>query len=172
MPCSAISATAREGFVTYEAAYDDEIFHTVFTALTECGKGWCGEYNMPEENFNEYICIMMRRRFADTRMVDPCVRPCRQPMRKLSQGERFIEPALTALKHGVEPVGIVAGIRAVLDYDYAEDEQAVELQRRIAAEGLPAVLEQGVCGLQPRRAFDADDSECVKRKESGLCGKK
>ena len=40
------------------------------------------------------------------------------------------------------------GIRAVLDYDYAEDEQAVELQRRIAADGLPAVLEQ-VCGLQP-----------------------
>ena len=55
---------------------------------------------------------------------------------------------MTALKHGVEPVGIVAGIRAVLDYDYAEDEQAVELQRRIAAEGLPAVLEQ-VCGLRP-----------------------
>ncbi len=131
----------------YEAAYDDEIFHTVFQALTECGKGWCGEYNMPAENFDEYICIMMRR-FADTRMVDPCVRPCRQPMRKLSQGERFIEPALTALKHGIEPAGIVAGIRAVLDYDYAEDEQAVELQRRIAADGLPAVLEQ-VCGLQP-----------------------
>ena len=60
----------------YEAAYDDEIFHTVFQALTECGKGLCGEYNMPAENFDEYICIMMRR-FADTRMVDPCVRPCR-----------------------------------------------------------------------------------------------
>ena len=112
----------------------------------------------------------MMRRFADTRMVDPCVRPCRQPMRKLSQGERFIEPALTALKHGIEPAGIVAGIRAVLDYDYAEDEQAVELQRRIAADGLPAVLEQ-VCGLQPGERL----TQMIPERVSGRrkrCGKR
>ncbi|MEM1486383.1 mannitol-1-phosphate 5-dehydrogenase [Oscillospiraceae bacterium PP1C4] len=129
----------------YQAVYDDSIFETVYKALIESGKGWSMEYGESEEKFNEYITIMLRR-FADVRLKDPCVRICKEPIRKLSQDERFIEPALTALKHGIMPSGIITGIKSVLKFDYAEDEQAVELRKMIKENGLSYILKK-ICGL-------------------------
>ena len=129
----------------YQAVYDPEIFATVFRALSECGRAWSLEFGEPQEGFDRYITIMLRR-FADTRMKDPCVRICRDPIRKLSKDERLIEPALIALKHDILPSGILAGIKSALKYDYSGDEQAVELQRRIREGGLARTL-ANVSGL-------------------------
>jgi mannitol-1-phosphate 5-dehydrogenase len=129
----------------YQAVYDDGIFKAVFKALTECGKAWSKEYKMPEEEFNEYITLMMRR-FSDTRLKDPLTRVCKEPKRKLAKGERFIGPALTAIQHGIMPVGIIEGIKAALKYDYSEDKQAVELQSLLNSDGIDAVL-TNICGL-------------------------
>jgi mannitol-1-phosphate 5-dehydrogenase len=129
----------------YQSAFDDGIFHTVFSALTECGKGWCTEYGMPPVDFYRYVTVMLRR-FSDTRFKDPCARVCREPIRKLSKNERFLSPAAAALKLGVAPENIIMGICTVLKYDNDKDEQSVELQRMIKHDGLSAVLEQ-VCQL-------------------------
>lgn len=135
----------------YQAVYDDAIFKKVFGALAECGQGWSAEYAMPLQGFYEYITIMLRR-FADTRLHDPRERICREPMRKLARNERFIGPALTALKHGVQPACIVDGIVCALKYADLGDPQAVELQRLQKTQGLGAVLQQ-VCGLRPDEAL-------------------
>jgi mannitol-1-phosphate 5-dehydrogenase len=129
----------------YQAAYDEIIFGVVFKALVECGKGWSAEYRQPIEDFYEYITVMLRR-FSDTRMKDPCVRICREPIRKLSDNERFIAPAGMAIRHGIKPENIVRGIQSVLRYDYSEEPQAFELQNMLKKEGLAAVLEK-ICGL-------------------------
>lgn len=129
----------------YQAAYDDDIFEAVFGALVECGKGWCMEYGARQEDFYQYIAVMLRR-FSDIRMKDPCTRVCRQPLRKLSANERFIGPAHVALRHNIHPHHIVKGIRAVLAYDCPEDGQAAELQEMLKQGGKALVLER-ICGL-------------------------
>ncbi|MCL1854739.1 MAG: mannitol-1-phosphate 5-dehydrogenase [Clostridia bacterium] len=129
----------------YQAAFDDHIFETVFGALVECGKGWCMEYGMSPEDFHQYIALMLRR-FSDVRMKDPCIRVCRQPLRKLSANERFISPARAAIKHGIRPWHIVQGIQAAIAYDCPEDEQASALQEMLRKGGKALVLEK-VCGL-------------------------
>ena len=88
----------------------------------------------------------MMRRFSDTRMKDPCTRICRDPIRKLSNNERFISPAAAALKHGINPVNIIKGIMLALRYDYADDDQAVRLGDMLKYEGINTVLEK-VCSL-------------------------
>jgi len=144
----------RAGYeYVYQAVYDDDIFEAAYGALVECGKGWCMEYGMRQEDFYLYITIMLRR-FADTRMKDPCVRVCRQPLRKLSADERFISPARAALKHGVRPDHIMEGVRAVLAYDCPGDEQAAELQEMLRQGGKALVL-QKICGLAQDEALYA-----------------
>jgi len=129
----------------YEAAYDDGIFGIVFKALAECGKAWSSEYRINEQEFYEYITLMLRR-FSDIRLKDPIVRVCREPLRKLSIDERFIAPALTALKYSVVPYGIAEGIKAALKYDYRNDEQAVMLQQMLKSKGRGSLIKE-VCGV-------------------------
>ena len=130
----------------HEAAYDNEILSDVYKALLECGKAWSREYRMSEEDFNYYVTVMLRR-FSDTRLNDPIRRVCHQPIRKLSRKERFISPALTAMKHNVTPEYIIKGILSVMNYGEEKDEQAGQLQRQLREEGFEGVL-QTVCGLK------------------------
>ena len=132
----------------FQAAFDDAIFSVVFRALAECGQGWSREYGLPEVEFYQYITVMLRR-FSDSRMQDPCTRICREPLRKLGHDERFVAPALTALKHGISPDAILVGIRAALDYNSPEEPQAVQLRQMLQEQGLDAVLET-VLGLDRR----------------------
>jgi mannitol-1-phosphate 5-dehydrogenase len=133
--------------VIYQAAFDRKIFHTVFTALNECGHGWSREYGIAEDDFGEYVAIMLRR-FSDTRFNDQIVRICREPVRKLADGERFIGPAKLALKYGVEPHGIIEGLKAAIAYDWSEDPQAVQVRKLKAEKGVEGVLRE-ICGLEP-----------------------
>jgi mannitol-1-phosphate 5-dehydrogenase len=98
--------------------------------------------------FYQYITVMLRR-FSDSRMHDPCTRICREPLRKLGHDERFVAPALTALKHGISPDAILVGIHAALDYNSPEEPQAVQLRQMLQEQGLDAVLKT-VLGLDRR----------------------
>lgn len=125
----------------YQAMYDDEIFELVYNALTESGKAWSMEYGKSMHEFNKYITIMLRR-FSDNRLKDPIIRICREPIRKLSKDERLVGPANTALKHGILPYYIVEGIKCALEFDCAQDPQAVELQKMIKDEGADIALKK------------------------------
>lgn len=123
----------------WQAVYDSEIFQIVYRALEECGQAWSKEYKMPLEEFMEYSALMLVR-FADQRIKDACTRPCREPIRKLAISERFFGPALAAIEYGIEPKYIIKGIQSVLNYDYAEDKEAVELQTRLQKYGINETL--------------------------------
>ncbi|MGN0293875.1 MAG: mannitol-1-phosphate 5-dehydrogenase [Lachnospiraceae bacterium] len=148
-----LTGHAMLGYLGYEkglefiwnATTDQEIFTIVYHALEECGQAWSHEYHLPLSEFMEYSSYMLIR-FADQRIRDSVTRPCREPIRKLSAAERFFGPALAALDAGVEPVNIVKGIKAALKYDYADDHEAVELQKRIAEKGIARTLAE-ITGL-------------------------
>jgi hypothetical protein len=67
-------------------------------------------------------------------------RVAHSPIRKLGRDERFVSPALCLLELGHRPVHLATVVGVVLHYDYPEDEEAVELQDTISAEGERSAL--------------------------------
>ncbi len=94
------------------------------------------------------------RRFADRQLADPIVRVARDPIRKLSPRDRLLGPVdLIRQALGAVPAYLSLSIAGALLYRHPGDAQAVELGRRLAEEGVVAVLDR-VCGLAP------DDPMC------------
>ena len=62
------------------------------------------------------------------------------PIRKLGREERFVSPALRLFEMGHEPVHLATVIGTVLRYDDPDDEEAMELQETIRAEGERSAL--------------------------------
>jgi len=88
------------------------------------------------------------RRFANPALPDTVGRVGRQPLRKLSRHERFVGPAAAAAERGLPTSALVAAMAAALEFDEPDDEQSVELQRRLREEDA-AAFTTGVTGLEP-----------------------
>lgn len=88
------------------------------------------------------------RRFANPALPDTVGRVGRQPLRKLSRHERFVGPAAAASERGLPTSALVAAMAAALEFDEPDDEQSVELQRRLREEDA-AAFTTGVTGLDP-----------------------
>ena len=77
---------------------------------------------------------------------DSVERVGRQPLRKLSAGDRLIKPLLGTLEYGLPHTNLVIGIAAAMHYRSEEDPQAQELAALIDEKGPQAALAQ-VSGL-------------------------
>ncbi len=94
-------------------------------------------------------------RFANAALADPVTRVGRQPLRKLSRHERFIEPATALAEAGVEPVGLLAAIGAALRFRANDDPESLALAERLATESAPQVV-ASVMGIEAGHPlFDA-----------------
>src|SRR5262249_11178845 len=116
-------------------------------AMAEAGAGLVARWEFTAEEQRAHAEELLRR-FANAALRDTVARVGRDPLRKLRPEDRLVGGALRALEHGVEPRNIAAGIAAALRFDAPGDPSAVELQRRLRAEGVDAVLRE-VSGLAP-----------------------
>ena len=132
---------ARGQATIHDALEDDSVHDTVSEALEETGLLLAWEYGFDREELREYRQKVLAR-FRNPRISDDVSRVARSPIRKLGRDERFVSPALRLLELGHRPVHLATVIRAVLRYDYPEDEEAAELQETIRAEGEPSALAQ------------------------------
>lgn len=141
----------------YEALQDAEILAAVRGAMIESQEALEQKYGLAAgaitPNREDLIA-----RFHNRALGDTIFRLGRDPIRKLAHNDRLIGAALNALAQGVEPVNLVKGIVAALNFDPAEDPTALQLQAQLRQDGLEAVL-QNVCGLAP-------DSSLVQRIKS------
>lgn len=80
------------------------------------------------------------RRFALPGLEDSVARVCRSPIRKLAAGDRLVAPAVQCQQAGLDYPHLLSGIAAALLYDHPQDEQAQELQRTIAEQGVAQAL--------------------------------
>ena len=71
----------------------------------------------------------------------------RQPLRKLSAGDRLIKPTLGTLEYQLPHDNLGKGIAAALHYRSDQDPQAQELAELINRQGVQATLAQ-VSGLE------------------------
>jgi len=132
---------ARGQATIHDALEDDSVHDTVSEALEETGLLLAWEYGFDREELREYRQKVLAR-FRNPQISDDVSRVARSPIRKLGRDERFVSPALRLLELGHRPVHLATVIRAVLRYDYPEDEEAAELQETIRAEGSPSALAQ------------------------------
>ena len=133
------SAIAYLGYARGEATIhvaleDDDVRDAASKALEETSLLLVREHGFDPEELREYRQKVLTR-FENPRISDEVTRVARAPIRKLGHDERFISPALRLFEMGHTPTHLAVVIRAVLAFDYPQDEEAVELQESIRAEG-------------------------------------
>lgn len=137
----------RRGYTYgYEALDDPWVRQRIDQALDEASRALIAEHGFEPVSFQEHVDYLLTR-FANRVLADPIARLARDVIRKLAPEDRLVGAARLAEKHGIQPAGLAWGIAAALAYDNPDDAQAVELQQRLAHEGVERVL-QTVCGIR------------------------
>jgi mannitol-1-phosphate 5-dehydrogenase len=139
----------RRGYeLGYEALEDAEVRPILDGALDESVQGLAARYDVPAEQLREYVADLVAR-CANRALADPILRLARDPLRKLAPTDRLVGAARMAEAAGIEPLDLSWGIAGALAYDAPSDAIAVELQERIAQDGVESVLES-VCEIDPQ----------------------
>ncbi len=107
------------------------------------------------------------QRFRNPALPDTVGRVGRQPLRKLSRHERFVGPAAEAIERGLPVDALVAAMAAGLEFQDAEDAQAVELQRLLRELDAPGFTAE-VTGLSPEHPLFPRIVEIVAARQAAL----
>jgi mannitol-1-phosphate 5-dehydrogenase len=131
----------------YEALADREVADSLQATWEESIAGQVAQYGV-EAGWLRAHAEDLRRRFANRALGDTVFRLGRDPVRKIGPTDRLVAPARLAEAAGVTPHALARAIAAALCFDPADDPVARDLQRRLADEGIDAVLAD-VCRIHP-----------------------
>lgn len=130
---------ARERETISSSLEDETVRHLATDALQETGTLLVTKHGLDPEEHRKYREKTLAR-FRNPAITDEVRRVGRAPIRKLGREERLVSPALGLLELGHRPESLASVIRTALRYTDPNDEQAVELQETVAAEGERAAL--------------------------------
>ncbi|PWW06662.1 mannitol-1-phosphate 5-dehydrogenase [Mangrovibacter plantisponsor] len=122
-----------------DAILDPAIRAVVKGAMEESGAVLIKRYGFDAEKHAAYIQKILGR-FENPYLKDDVERVGRQPLRKLSAGDRLIKPLLGTLEYGLPHPNLVKGIAAAMHYHSEQDPQAQELAKLLAEKGPRAAL--------------------------------
>ncbi len=130
-----------------EAILDQKVRAVVQGAMQESGAVLIKRYGFDAEKHAAYIQKILTR-FENPYLKDDVERVGRQPLRKLSAGDRLIKPTLGTLEYQLPHASLVQGIAAAMHYRSEADPQAQaqELASLIAQKGPQAALAE-ISGL-------------------------
>jgi len=128
-----------------DAILDEKIRAVVKGAMEESGAVLIKRYGFDAEKHAAYIRKILGR-FENPYLKDEVERVGRQPLRKLSAGDRLIKPTLGTLEYGLPHASLVQGIAAAMHYHSDQDPQAQELAALLAEKGPQATLAE-ISGL-------------------------
>ncbi|WP_455133391.1 mannitol-1-phosphate 5-dehydrogenase [Microbacterium aurum] len=151
-----------------DALADPAIAAKVAATLEETSALLGAVHGLDAADLAAYRATILRR-FANPALPDTVGRVGRQPLRKLSRHERFVGPAAAAAERGLATSALVAAMAAALEFDEPEDEQSVELQRRLREEDA-ATFTTGVTGLEPAHPLFAAVLHVVEARQAALAG--
>lgn len=149
-----------------DALADPAIAAKVSAALEETSALLVAVHGLDAGELAEYRATILRR-FANPALPDTVGRVGRQPLRKLSRNERFVGPAAAAAERGLPVDALVAAMGAALEFDESDDEQSVELQRRLREEDA-ATFTASVTGLDPQHPLFAQVEDIVRTRQGEL----
>ena len=119
---------------SYEASLDLDASRIAYFAADEAYRGVAAEYslNLRTKEEKKYPVTV----FRNDKFSDSLYRIAREPIRKLGKNDRFIGPALCALKHGILPFYICLGAAYGFCYTNNDDPEAAKLQIYIKKNGI------------------------------------
>ena len=129
-----------------DAILDEKVRAVVKGAMEESGAVLIARYGFEADKHAAYIQKILGR-FENPYLQDDVERVGRQPLRKLSAGDRLIKPTLGTIEYQLPHTNLVKGIAAALHYHSDQDPQAQELAELINRLGVQAALAQ-VSGLE------------------------
>lgn len=155
---AAHAATAYAGYLRgheyiHQAIADAAVRSVVDGVLQETAAALALKYGHDAAALQLHADDLVRR-FANPALLDTVERVARDPVRKLSKGERFIRAADGCLAQGVEPRGLAVAAAAAIRYDHGSDSSAMFVQELLRDKGWDAVLHD-VCGLPSDSPFAA-----------------
>lgn len=128
-----------------DAILDPAIRRVVQGAMEESGAVLIRRYGFDADKHQAYIRKILTR-FENPWLHDDVERVGRQPLRKLSAGDRLIKPLLGTLEYSLPHDNLIQGIAAAMHYRSEQDPQAQELAALIASQGPKVALAQ-ISGL-------------------------
>ncbi|HDJ1438676.1 TPA: mannitol-1-phosphate 5-dehydrogenase [Serratia rubidaea] len=128
-----------------DAILDPAVRQVVKGAMVESGAVLIKRYGFAPEKHAAYIEKILSR-FENPYLHDDVERVGRQPLRKLSAGDRLIKPLLGTLEYGLPHANLIQGVAAAMHYRSAQDPQAQELAQLLSERGPKAALAQ-ISGL-------------------------
>ncbi len=128
-----------------EAILDEKVRSVVTGAMEESGAVLIKRYGFDAAKHAAYIQKILSR-FENPYLKDDVERVGRQPLRKLSAGDRLIKPLLGTLEYHLPHPNLVKGIAAAMHYRSQQDPQAQELLSLLNKLGPQATLAQ-ISGL-------------------------
>ncbi|MBT3375059.1 MAG: mannitol-1-phosphate 5-dehydrogenase [Lentisphaerae bacterium] len=124
----------------YEALADEELRQFLLSGLGESLGGIVHSYGADPAWLQDHVRDLVAR-FANKALGDTVFRLGRDPVRKLSSGDRLAAPAVLASETGSVPRHLAWGIAAALHFDPPDDPSAKQLQTMIQDTGPAAALE-------------------------------
>ncbi|MDX5629290.1 MULTISPECIES: mannitol-1-phosphate 5-dehydrogenase [unclassified Brenneria] len=128
-----------------DAILDPKIRAVVKGAMEESGAVLIQRYGFDPEKHAAYIDKILSR-FENPYLHDDVERVGRQPLRKLSAGDRLIKPLLGTLEYQLPHDNLITGIAAAMHFRSEQDPQARELAALLEKLGPQAALAQ-ISGL-------------------------
>lgn len=130
----------RRGYTFGYEAIEDRVIRPIFEeAMQESQAGIVAAYNADLAWLQNHTKALVNR-FANRALGDTIFRLGRDPLRKLAPKDRLVGAARLAEAAGLLPAALSWGIAAGYTFDAPEDLLAVELQERIAEQGLETAL--------------------------------
>ncbi|WP_159567643.1 mannitol-1-phosphate 5-dehydrogenase [Budvicia diplopodorum] len=122
-----------------DAICDSDIRQTVKGAMQESGAVLIQRYGFDPVQHAAYIDKILHR-FENPYLRDDVERVGRQPLRKLSAGDRLIRPLLGTIEYGLPHNDLVKGIAAAMCYRNPLDPQALTLVSLLEQQGVENTL--------------------------------
>jgi mannitol-1-phosphate 5-dehydrogenase len=142
---TAYHGSARGIKTLSEALADQEVRAAVEGVLAETKQLLVLKHEFADEAQQAYVEKILHR-FENPYLTDTVDRVGRQPIRKLSRGERLIGPAAELAERGIRPVYLLATVQAALWFDVPEDPESVQLQELLRTVSAAEAVER-VTGL-------------------------
>lgn len=142
-----------KGYKTIDESINDEkIENQVRLIMQESGMALINKFGFDKEEHFAYIEKIIKR-FKNPYLKDDVKRVGREPIRKLSENERFIKPINTALSYDLPVDELLVGVAAALHFRNEEDNQAVEIVEKINKLGLEETIKE-ITSLEDKNIID------------------
>jgi mannitol-1-phosphate 5-dehydrogenase len=147
-----------------DAMSDPAIAGKVREVLEETKQLLVAKHGFDEDEQEAYVQKILRR-FTNVHLPDTVVRVGRAPLRKLSRHERFVGPAAELAESGVQPVALLAAMRAALAFSAADDPEVASLAGIVGSQA-PDEATTAITGLEPGHPLYAAVRDLVAERRS------